>query len=88
MAKEKPIIKDVKVFIDAKGLLMSHSVSGGFGDNADLSLAKFHSVESIKFAIDLLKNNSDTDAERIKHLKKVAREMKKFKGQYKEGSRV
>ena len=59
-------------------LISSHSI-GGIRDESDFDTVKFHSLKTLKFARDLIRDINGTDEEKIKLLDKVLIDLNKFR---------
>lgn len=59
-------------------LIKRHNIGGGFRDEADLHNAKHHALESVSFALFLLKDIEGTPEEKIAFLSEMEKEIPQF----------
>ncbi len=60
--------------------LIEQNTIGNLRDEVDLQNAQYHSLQSVNFAIDIMKNIEGTVEEKIEFLLKTKEEIPKFKG--------
>lgn len=73
-------IKDYSAPSCALFLMTQHSINGTFRDEGDLDNSKYHSIETITFMEDILKNTKGSIEEKLVFLEKVKSEIPKFHG--------
>jgi len=75
-------MKNIKEFgtpNSALFLIEQHTI-GDLRDEADLTIAKYHALETINFTIDLFQNIEGTIEDKIEFLLKTKEEIPKFHG--------